>query len=219
MFDQKKNLLAAALSAALLVTLAACSAPAPATSPLKDSTAAPAASATPTPTPDTSTADVDLLPYLDGVADAAPDGWSAGSCAGLTYAYPAGWTFTPEPTYQMFENEAEPALATTSEVSTDTLSQTITLSCGGKSDWDGSWDGTDAESYRLDIKGAKYAAVLVQPHLSAADVYMDGEYFNASIQILTSEQDYFEVGLTLPANGKGYDMVRAVASSLSIGIG
>jgi len=206
-----------ALGGALLLALGACSTSGAASPKPEGAAAVPATTATPTPT--ASEAAVDLLPLLDGVVDVAPDGWVPGSCDAMNYASPAGWTSLMSDTkYQQFQDEANPALQETVDEVNNALSQTIVFSCGTTTKWDGTWDGSGAESHRLDVPGAKYAAILAHPHSPPpVGTELSGTYFDATIQMVTADGNYYDVQFTIPDNDGAYDVVRAVASGLSIG--
>ncbi|TFD32709.1 hypothetical protein [Cryobacterium cryoconiti] len=218
MFTVTRTLLTVALSASLLVSLAACSAP---------TTAAPAAekpsAATATPTPTVAPAGVDALPLLAGLTATAPAGWEPGSCAALNFAGPAGWERVDQPDARiLFQNNAEPSLTHTVDGQEEYLVQSVMFSCGlPKTEWDGEWSsGEGTESYRLDVAGATYSAVIVWPVVNyQAEGYGDipGDFFKAEIQIVTPEQDYFTALFTLPANDNAYNVVAQVASGLSVG--
>ena len=221
MFTHKRKLFTVALSATLLVSLTACSAPEAPETPKADSSAAPTASPTTEPAPP---AQVDELTVLDGVTDAIPEGWPVGSCGGLNFASPAGWTSGyPIENSVSFNNEAEPALEVVDADETRQLGQTIAFWCNPeKSEWDGGWEETEGkESYRLDIPGAEYSAVTIgleQDTQNVEDIALiPGDFLKATIHVITAEKDYFYVDFFLPQNDNSQNLIRQVAGTLSIG--
>jgi hypothetical protein len=212
---------------ALSLALSACSAPANSTP--KDETsasAAPAVSATPTASvaPTASEAPAASPPAdqgpqaLDGVPTAAPEGWTAGTCNGLNLATPSGWTVEGDAVHLGVFNLDEPAVTVGTGDAAQVIPQTIFFGCNGKWDWDGSWQTDEsADFYELNVEGMEFASVSVHPHASAQDrALIDGEFFEATIRLVTPEQDYYTIAFTLPVDGRGLDFVREVVSSLSV---
>ncbi|WP_129590499.1 hypothetical protein [Cryobacterium aureum] len=204
---------------ALLLSVAACSAPETETA----SESAPIATATPTATTAPESMPVDLLPLLDGVAAAAPEGWVAGTCEGLSFSSPADWEDASfNAGVRSFINYAEAALIVENPERSTSLGQSIAFACEGeKTDWYGGWDAEDGtESFRLDVSGAAYAAIKVTPlkpyNETTEGVTLSGTIFDARIHLVTPDMDYYTVTLTLPANNSAYDLVRQVASSLNL---
>lgn len=216
----KRDLLVVLLSATLLTALTACSAPDTAPSGAQtESGASPTATTSATPGTE---GKVDSLPIFDGVTDAAPEGWVAGACDALSFSTPSDWFAMPvDKPYLEFTKGLDFALSVTDETSTRSIQQTIRVSCNeANSDWDGSWEESEgAEWSRLDVEGAEYAAVTVQPHADATATggTVPGELFKSMIQIVTAEGVYYTVHFTLPANDSSYDVVGQVASSLDVG--
>jgi hypothetical protein len=219
MFTHKRKLVTVALGATLLVSLAACSTAE--TEPEETVAAEPVPTSEATSTPTTDAGQVNLLPLLEGVPETTPAGWSAGACDRLSFNAPAGWLLdADEATIKVYLDPSMKALEGPIADGSQAVEKTVAFRCGyDKTDWNGSWQAEEgAESYRLDIPGAQYAGVLIN-HLDATEMNMTipGQVIEGSFQIVTPERDYYGVAFTLPANDASYEVIRQVASGISIG--
>jgi hypothetical protein len=224
----KRTTLAFVIGVVVLGSVSACSTP-------TSDAAAPTTTASPstTPTPTASAvadepAPVDLLPLLDGVTPSVPEGWSPASCNQLTLAYPAGWqgaggAGSESDTYASHGYSSPDSYSIVGMVgeTRHTLAKQLFVGCGGaKSDWDGSWSADGMDSYRLEVPGAKYAALWVDTAVPTTDVdpsfLIAGDVLRAQAQILTDDGTYFDVTWILPTGAESLDLIRATAGTFAV---
>jgi hypothetical protein len=217
-----RRLPVAALGAALLVSLAACTPATPGTRPTTDASWTPAPGATGT----------NLLPPLDGVDAGAFEGWIPGACGDLSFAYPDEWDLSTRASTDGQKVYNNPALVVlTGEGDPGILPAMIRVNCDEEP---GLWNGEaaaseellgqdvapeDIDAYRLDVSGAEHAAVWVAPETgtgSATNVDPGQRYISAQILAAAPDGRYFTVFITLPTEDASYDVIRGVAASLSI---
>jgi hypothetical protein len=214
MFHHRKNLIAAALGAVLLLSMTACT------------------SADTDPTPAPSATDVDGLPLLSGFDDEAPVGWTPGSCRALSFAVPPAWQLNESSSYddqKVFDNPAVASLVGLDGVGV--LPERVRFNCEDEpSIWNGEPEPSEeflsqdvaadaVETYRLDIPGAEHAVIWIAPKTGTGDsktVEPGQEFSSAQILAVAPDGGYFTVYLGLATGEASSEIIRGVASSLSI---
>jgi hypothetical protein len=221
-FTHKQGLLTGALGAMLLISVTACT-PLATNTPLSGSA---------TPTPPAGATGTDLLPSLDGVNAEASAGWTTTTCGDLSFAHPADWDFSTSASnahQKVFTNSALVVLE--GEGDPGILPASIRVNCDEEqSPWNGETDASDeflsqdvevddVQFYRLDVPGAEHAAVWVAPETgTGSSTAVDPGQTFTSAQILAVAPDgrYFTVFIALPSGNASNDVIRGVASSLSV---
>jgi hypothetical protein len=212
----------AALAAALLVSLAACTPASTGTRPTTDASWTPSPGATGT----------DSLPPLDGVDAGAFEGWTPGACGDLSFAYPADWDLSTRASTDDQKVYNNPALVILrGEGDPGILPAIIRVNCDEETaPWNGEADASeefssqdvaveDIEAYQLDVPGAEHSAVWVAPETgtgSSTSVDPGQHFMSAQIFALAPDGHNFTVFIGLPADDASYDVIRGVAASLRI---
>jgi len=182
-----------------------------------------------TPTPRSTVTDVDLLPLGGAGADAAA-GWTKESCEGLSFARPADWSLYVEastPRQSVFQN---PDVAALESTNAGILAENFRVNCdvvplawtgGSEASEEFKTQGVpteDIEVFSLDVPGAEKAALWVASETGAnsTNIAPPGTFTSAQIIVLTPDGTYYTVFFALPDGDTPYDIIRGVASSLSV---
>lgn len=226
-----RNIIGIAAVAALLPALAACSTgtetPAPAETSAVSAPVEETATATPTPT---AAAPVALDPKTPGqiqggvasltnlpIPSGVPESWQVLNLKNLTIAAPSTFTVSPlaTPDTLSYEDLVNRAIADVPTPDGGIMSspQIFSVQTGTNSDWDGQWKNPEgAESYKLEIPGAVFAAV----YCSEATLGGEGGPSQLNCRIEAKGQDSTVYVVDLYTQSGNLEYVKQVAGTMSI---